>query len=42
MFLVLSPRGQALVLVEPDGVMMNESLAILRFHELRARPRRPS
>jgi len=34
-FLALSPRGQAPVLVEPDGVVMNESLAILTFLELR-------
>lgn len=34
-FLALNPRGQAPVLVEPDGVVMNESLAILTFLELR-------
>jgi glutathione S-transferase len=34
-FLALNPRGQAPVLVEPDGVVMNESLAILSYLELR-------
>jgi glutathione S-transferase len=34
-FLALNPRGQAPVLVEPDGVVMNESLAILTYLELR-------
>jgi glutathione S-transferase len=34
-FLALNPRGQAPVLVEPDGTVMNESLAILTYLELR-------
>ncbi|WP_441287718.1 glutathione S-transferase family protein [Sorangium sp. KYC3313] len=34
-FLALNPRGQAPVLVEPDGTAMNESLAILMYLELR-------
>ncbi|WP_437999885.1 glutathione S-transferase family protein [Sorangium sp. So ce185] len=34
-FLALNPRGQAPVLVEPDGTVMNESLAILTYLEMR-------
>lgn len=34
-FLALNPRGQTPVLVEPDGVVINESLAILQYLELR-------
>ncbi len=34
-FLALNPRGQAPVLVEPDGVTIHESLAILTYLELR-------
>ncbi|WP_437287424.1 glutathione S-transferase family protein [Sorangium sp. So ce406] len=34
-FLALNPRGQAPVLVEPDGTAMNESLAILTYLEMR-------
>ncbi|WP_437915812.1 glutathione S-transferase family protein [Sorangium sp. So ce302] len=34
-FLALNPRGQAPVLVEPDGTVVNESLAILTYLELR-------
>lgn len=33
--LALNPRGQTPVLVEPDGVVINESLAILTYLELR-------
>jgi glutathione S-transferase len=31
----LNPRGQAPVLVDPDGVAINESLAILQYLEIR-------
>jgi glutathione S-transferase len=34
-FLALNPRGQAPLLVEPDGTKINESLAILHYLELR-------
>ncbi|WP_437726065.1 glutathione S-transferase family protein [Sorangium sp. So ce861] len=34
-FLALNPRGQAPVLVEPDGTVVNESLAILTYMEMR-------
>ena len=34
-FLRLNPRGKAPVLVEPDGTVLNESLAILHFLALR-------
>jgi glutathione S-transferase len=34
-FLAINPRGKAPVLVEPDGVVVNESFAILDFIERR-------
>lgn len=34
-FLALNPRGQAPLLIEPDGTKINESLAILHYLELR-------
>ncbi len=34
-FLTLNPRGQAPLLIEPEGTKINESLAILHYLELR-------
>jgi glutathione S-transferase len=34
-FLALNPRGKAPVLVEPDGIVLNESLAILPYLAMR-------